>query len=203
MALAGSRFYRRPHVHAPVSHPFGPFLPLSRPKLSRARSDGPPTPGVCAQAPTHWQAPDRFLGPASLTWQSTRGRSRPRRLGRPRVDCQVRDLIRQMSKANPLRGAPRIHGELLKLGIRIGQTAVAKYMARRPHPPSSSWRTFLNQHVGAIAAIDMFIVVSATFQMLYVVIVLRHGRRKIAHFEVTRHPTQVWLALQVTEAFPW
>src|SRR6266481_674258 len=66
MALAGSRFYRRPHVHAPVSHPFGPFLPLSRPKLSRARSDGPPTPGVCAQAPTHWQAPDRFLGPASL-----------------------------------------------------------------------------------------------------------------------------------------
>ena len=132
-----------------------------------------------------------------------RWRSRPRRLGRPRVDCQVRDLICQMSEANPLWGAPRIHGELLKLGIRIGQTAVAKYMARRPHPPSPSWRTFLKQHVAAIAAIDMFIVVSATFQMLYVVIVLRHGRRKIAHFEVTRHPTQVWLALQVTEAFPW
>jgi len=66
MALAGSRFYRRPHVHAPVSHPFGPFLPLSRPKLPRARSGGPPTPGVRAQAPTHWQTPDRFLGPASL-----------------------------------------------------------------------------------------------------------------------------------------
>ena len=132
-----------------------------------------------------------------------RWRSRPRRLGRPRVDCQVRDLICQMSKANPLWGAPRIHGELLKLGIRIGQTAVAKYMARRPHPPSPSWRTFLKQHVAAIAAIDMFIVVSATFQMLYVVIVLRHDRRKIAHFGVTRHPTQVWLAHQVTEAFPW
>src|SRR5712672_3038528 len=132
-----------------------------------------------------------------------RWRTRPRCLGRPRVDCQIRDLIRQMSEANPLWGAPRIHGELLKLGIRIGQTAVAKYMARRPHPPASSWRTFLKQHVAAIAAIDMFIVVSATFQMLYVVIGLRHDRRKIAHFGVTRHPTQVWLALQVTEAFPW
>jgi Integrase core domain. len=108
-----------------------------------------------------------------------------------------------MSQANPLWGAPRIHGELLKLGIRIGQTAVAKYMARRPRAPSPSWRTFLKQHVEAIAAIDMFIVVSATFQMLYVVIVLRHDRRRIAHFGVTRHPTQVWLAHQVTEAFPW
>ena len=132
-----------------------------------------------------------------------RWRSRPRCLGRPRVDCQVRALIRQMSQANPLWGAPRIHGELLKLGIRIGQTAVAKYMARRPRLPSPSWRTFLKQHVEAIAATDMFIVVSATFQMLYVVIVLRHDRRKIAHFGVTRHPTQVWLAHQVTEAFPW
>src|ERR1039457_2131756 len=84
-----------------------------------------------------------------------------------------------------------------------GRPAVAKYMARRPHPPSPSWRTFLKQHLEAIAAIDMFIVISATFQMLYVVIVLKHDRRKIAHFEVTRHPTQVWLALQVTEAFPW
>jgi len=127
-----------------------------------------------------------------------RWRSRPRRLGRPRVDSQVRDLIRQMSQANPLWGAPRIHGELLKLGIRIGQTAVAKYMARRPRPPSPSWRTFLQQQVEAIAAIDMFIVVSATFQLLYVVIVLKHDRRKIVHFEITRHPTQVWLALQVT-----
>ena len=99
-----------------------------------------------------------------------RWRSRPRRLGRPRVDCQVRDLIRQMSEANPLWGAPRIHGELLKLGIHIGQTAVAKYTARPPHPPSPSWRTFLKQHVEAIAAIDMFIVVSATFQMLCCII---------------------------------
>jgi transposase InsO family protein len=119
------------------------------------------------------------------------------------LDCQVRALIRQMSQANPLWGAPRIHSELLKLGIRVGQTAVAKYMARRPGAPSPSWRTFLKQHVEAIAAIDMFIVVSATFQMLYVVIVLRHDRRRIAHFGVTRHPTQVWLAHQVTEAFPW
>ena len=95
--------------------------------------------------------------------------------------------------SQPALGAPRIHGELLKLGIRIGQTAVAKYMARRPRAPSPSWRTFLKQHVEAIAAIDMFIVVSATFQMLYVVIVLKHDRRRIAHFGVTRHPTQVWL----------
>jgi putative transposase len=99
-----------------------------------------------------------------------RWRSRTCRLGRPRVDCQVRNLIRQMSEANPLWGAPRIHGELLKLGIHIGQTAVAKYTARPPHPPSPSWRTFLKQHVEAIAAIDMFIVVSATFQRLCCII---------------------------------
>ncbi len=108
-----------------------------------------------------------------------------------------------MSAADPLWGAPRIHGELLKLGIRIGQTAVAKYMVRPARPPSLGWRTFLQLDVEAIAAIDMFIVVSATFQMLYVVIVLMHNRRKITHFEITQHPTQVWLALQVTEAFPW
>ena len=116
------------------------------------------------------------------------------------VDHAVRP---EMSQANPLWGAPRIHGELLKLGIRIGQTAVAKYMVRHPRPPSPSWRTFLGNHMDAIAAVDIFIVVSATFRMLYVLIVLRHDRRKIIHFDVTQNPTQVWLARQATEAFPW
>lgn len=132
-----------------------------------------------------------------------RWRSRLRHPGRPMVDHTVRALICQMSQANPLWGAPRIHGELLKLGIRIGQTAVAKYMVRHPRPPSPSWRTFLGNHMDAIAAVDTFIVVSATFRMLYVLIVLRHDRRKIIHFDVTQNPTQVWLARQVTEAFPW
>jgi putative transposase len=132
-----------------------------------------------------------------------RWRSRSRHLGRPAVDHAVRALIRQISQANPLWGAPRIHGELLKLGIRIGQTAVAKYMVRRRRPPSPTWRTFLWNHVDAIAAVDMFIVVSATFRLLYVLIVLRHDRRKTVHFDVSPHPTQHWLARQITEAFPW
>src|SRR5271167_98454 len=123
--------------------------------------------------------------------------------GRPSIDREIRDLIRQMSSANPLWGAPRIHGELLKLGIEVSQATVAKYMVRRPGTPSQNWRTFLGNHAEGIAATDMFVVASASFRLLYVMIILGHARRKIVRTAVTQHPTAAWLSRQVTEAFPW
>jgi transposase InsO family protein len=125
------------------------------------------------------------------------------RSGRPLVHREVRKLIRQMSIANPLWGAPRIHGELLKLGIDISQATVAKYMVRRRGAPSPTWRTFLRNHAAGIAAIDMFVVASASFRLLYVTVILAHERRRIIHTAVTQHPTAAWLSRQVTEAFPW
>ena len=119
------------------------------------------------------------------------------------VDREIRDLIRQMSSANPLWGAPRIHGELLKLGIEVSQATVAKYMVRRRGAPSPTWRSFLRNHAEGIAAIDMFVVASASFRLLYVMIILAHDRRKIVRTAVTEHPTAAWLSRQVTEAFPW
>jgi putative transposase len=123
--------------------------------------------------------------------------------GRPSVDREIRDLIRQMSSANPLWGAPRIHGELLKLGIEVSQATVAKYMVRRRGTPSHNWRSFLRNHAQGIAAIDMFFVASASFRLLYVMIILAHDRRTIVSTAVTEHPTAAWLSRQVTEAFPW
>jgi hypothetical protein len=108
-----------------------------------------------------------------------------------------------MSIANPLWGAPRIHGELLKLGIVVSQASVGRCMPWRPAVPSPTWRSFLRNHVGDTVAIDMFVVATATFRLLYTVIVLGHDRRRIIHFDVTQNPTQVWLARQITEAFPW
>jgi hypothetical protein len=125
------------------------------------------------------------------------------RSGRPSVDREIRKLIREMSSANQLWGAPRIHGELLKLGIEISQATVAKYMVRRPGRPSPTWRSFLRNQAAGITAIDMFVVASASFRLLYVMIILAHDRRKIVRFDVTRNPTAGWLARQVTEAFPW
>ena len=125
------------------------------------------------------------------------------RSGRPSVDREVRDLIQQMNAANPPWGAPRIHGELLKLGIEISQATVAKYMVRRRRAPSPTWRSFLRNQAAGIAAIDMFVVASASFRLLYVMIILAHDRRKIMRFDVTPHPTAGGLSRQVTEAFPW
>src|SRR5271163_1457491 len=110
--------------------------------------------------------------------------------GRPLVEREIRDLIWQMSNANPLWGAPRIHGELLKLGITISQATVAKYMVRRRGTPSQNWRTFLRNHAEGIAAIDMFVVSSASFRLLYVMIILAHDRRKIVRTAVTQHPAR-------------
>jgi len=125
------------------------------------------------------------------------------RSGRPSVDREIRDLIRHMSRANPLWGAPRIHGELLKLGIEISQATVTKYMVRRRGTPSPTWRSFLCNHAQDIAAIDMFVVASISFRLFYVLIILGHDRRKIIRAAVTEHPTAAWLSRQVTEAFLW
>jgi hypothetical protein len=125
------------------------------------------------------------------------------RSGRRPIARETRQLIREMCLANTLWGAPRIHGEMLKLGIEISQATVAKYMPRRPGSPSPTWRTFLRNHALGIAAIDMFIVPSATFRLLFVMLILAHDRRKIVRFDVTEHPTAGWLSRQVTEAFPW
>jgi hypothetical protein len=112
-------------------------------------------------------------------WKS---RGRP---GRPRVSRELRELIRRMSKGNPLWGAPRIHGELLKLGFVIAESTVSKYMARRPGPPSQTWRTFLRNHADAIAAIDLCVVPTLTFECLFAFLVLGHGRRQLLWFAVT------------------
>jgi putative transposase len=123
--------------------------------------------------------------------------------GRPKTSDEVRDLIRQMSLDNPLWGAPRVHNELLKLGIEVSQATVGRYLPRPPKAPSPTWRSFLRNHMTVIVAIHTFLVATATFRMLYAVIVLDHYRRRVVHFEVTRNLTQVWLAWQITDAFPW
>ena len=130
-------------------------------------------------------------------------KSRPKWPGRPRVPREVRDLIRQMSLTNPLWGAPRIHGELLKLGIDVSQATVSKYMVKPEHRPSLSWQTFLTNHARDIVSIDFFTVPTATFRVLYVFLVLDNARRKILHFNVTDSPTAKWTGQQIAEAFPW
>src|SRR5271154_4838 len=108
-----------------------------------------------------------------------------------------------MSSANPLWGAPRIHGELLKLGIEVSQTTVAKYMARRRGPPSQGWKTFLCNHADEIASIDLFVVPTASFRLLYGLLILQHRRRMLLWLGVTTHPSAEWIARQVTEAYAW
>jgi transposase InsO family protein len=131
-----------------------------------------------------------------------RWKSRPRG-GRPRASAELRALIREMSIANPLWGAPRIHGELLKLGIDVGQTTVAKYMARKRRPPSQGWKTFLRNHADGIAAMDMFVVPTASFRLLFGLLILRHARRELLWLGVTSHPSARWIAQQLTEAYGW
>jgi hypothetical protein len=108
-----------------------------------------------------------------------------------------------MSRDNPLWGAPRSHGELLKLGIDIGETTVGKYMARGRKPPSQTWRTFLENHLKTMVSVDFFTVPTMRFQVLYVFLVLAHDRRRILHFGVTAHATAEWTAQPLREAFPW
>jgi putative transposase len=129
------------------------------------------------------------------TWKS-------RRRGRPVIPPDIRALIRRMAEENPLWGAPRVHGELLKLGIDVSQATVAKYMARHRRPPSQTWRTFLANHVDQIVAADFLVVPTVTYRLLFVLIILAHRRRRVVHVAVTAHPTALWTAQQLREAFP-
>ena len=132
------------------------------------------------------------------TWKVRRGQP-----GRPPVSREIRELIRKMSRENPLWGAPRIHGELLKLGIDIGETSVSKYMVRGRKPPSQTWRTFLDNHLTQLVSIDFFTVPTIRFQVLYVFLVLAHDGRRILHCNVTAHPTAEWSGQQLRAAFPF
>ena len=123
--------------------------------------------------------------------------------GRAKTALEIRQLIRDMSIANPLWGAPRIHGELLMLGIDVGQTTVAKYMVRPRRPPSQGWKTFLRNHADGIASMDLFVVPTISFQLLYGFLILQHHRRVIVWLGVTVHPTTEWIAGQLTEAYAW
>jgi transposase InsO family protein len=124
------------------------------------------------------------------------------RHGRPSVPTEVQNLIQKMSSANPRWGAPRLHGELRKLGIRLAQATVAKSMVRHRKPPSQTWRTFLENHAKELVSTDFFVVPTATFRLLFVFLVLSHDRR-LLHFGVTSHPTAEWTARQLVQAFPW
>jgi hypothetical protein len=123
--------------------------------------------------------------------------------GRPRIDSEIGALIRRMSRENPLWGAPRIHGELLMLGFEISESTVGRYMIKTRGPRSQGWKTFLRNHAPGIAAIDLFVVRTISFKLLYGLVILRHARRQLVRIAVTGNPTAEWVAGQVTEAFPW
>jgi transposase InsO family protein len=123
--------------------------------------------------------------------------------GRPRIPGEIRRLIREMSLANRLWGAPRIHGELLKLGIDVAQSTVAKYMARSGRGRSQTWKTFLDNYSSGIGAMDFLIVPTVGFRLLFVLVILRHERRRLISLSITAHPTADWIARQITDAFPW
>ena len=126
-----------------------------------------------------------------------------RRGGRPRIDRELRALIRRMRKENPTWGAPRIHGELLMLGLDVSESTVGRYMIRIGRPRSQGWKTFLRNHAAGIAALDLFVVRTISFKLLYGLVVLSHARRRLLRIAVTSNPTAEWIAGQVTEAFPW
>jgi putative transposase len=157
-----------------------------------------------------WRKPLTLVQPETvIRWHKKgfrhywRWKSRPRWLGRPKIPRDVRELIRKVSQENPLWGAPRIHGELLKLGIEVSQATVSKYMVHHRKPPSQSWRTFLKNHAGDIVSVDFFTVPTATFRILYVFVILSNARRRIVHFNVTDNPTAAWAGQQMVKAFPW
>jgi len=156
-----------------------------------------------------WRTALTIVKPATVIGWHRKGfalywtRKSRKRAGRPRVDAQIRALIRQMAADNVGRGAPRIHGELLKLGFVVSEATVSRSMPRRAAPPSQTWRTFLENHMHCAAAIDFFAVPTATFRLLYVFVVLGHHRRRILHINVTDEPNAPWTAQQVINAFPY
>jgi putative transposase len=132
------------------------------------------------------------------TWKVRHGQP-----GRPRVPKDIRELIRTLSRDNVGWGAPRIHSELFKLGIKISESSISKYMVRHPKPPSQTWRTFLKNHAKQLVSVDFFTVPTVFFQVLFVFIVIQHDRRRLVHYNVTAHPTAEWTARQILEAFPF
>jgi hypothetical protein len=129
-------------------------------------------------------------------WQSRR------RGGRPPIEAELRALIQQMSIENPLWGAPRIHGELLKLGFEVAQSSAAKYMVERRGLPSQGWRSFLRNHALEIAAMDLFVVTTIGFDLVYAFVIVRLDRRDLVWINVTTNPTAESVACRITEAFP-
>jgi len=156
-----------------------------------------------------WQRALLLVQPATVVKWHRKGfraywrrKSRPKG-GRPRIDPQVQKLIRDMWSANPTWGKPRIHAELRKIGIEVSDSTVRRYRPPQLGPPSQTWRSFLENHVREIAAIDFFVVPTATFRVLYVFLVMSHDRHRILHFNVTTSPSAQWTAQQVVEAFPY
>jgi transposase InsO family protein len=132
-----------------------------------------------------------------------RWKSRARRAGRPPLAEEIRTLIRRMTRDNPTWGVPRIQAELRLLGHEVAEATVAKYRPRHRKPPSPTWKTFLKNHAGTLAAMDFFVVPTATFRLLYVFVILSHARRRVVHFNVTARPTAAWVARQLLQAFPF
>jgi putative transposase len=128
--------------------------------------------------------------------------SQRKNAGRPQVSSEARALIKKMATANPYWGAPRLHGELLKLGIDLSERTVSRLMPKDRKPPSQSWKTFLNNHLGDLVSVDFFTVPTVTFRVLFVWVVLSHHRRQVVYFNVTEHPTAFWTGQQIIEAFP-
>ena len=141
----------------------------------------------------------RYRAGFRLYW---RRKSRSRG-GQPPISRELRCLIFEMSLANPLWGPPRIHGELLNLGVEVAQSTVAKYMVRGLRPPGQSWKAFLHNHAAGIAAMDLLVVPTIGFRLLYGFVILRHHRWRVLTVTVTSHPTAEWIARQIAEAFPW
>jgi putative transposase len=168
--------------------------------------DGPDFLVVLSTLWTRWRSSLQLVRPETVVRWHRLGFRRywawksRRRWGRPMVNTELRDLIRRMSGANPLWGAPRIHGELLKLGLTVSQATVSKYMVRPRRAPSQAWRTFLKNHASELMALDFFTVPTATFRVIFVLVMLTHSRRRLVHFNVTEHPTAEWTARQLLEA---
>jgi transposase InsO family protein len=157
-----------------------------------------------------WREVLVFVQPATvLAWQRTRFRtawgrlSGTRRAGKPTISQELRDLIREISAANPRWGAPRILGELRKLGIAVVKSGFEKYRVRPRRPPSLSWRTFLKNHLTELFALHFFTVPTVRCKVLFMLVVLAHARRRVLQFNVTEHPTARWTAQQLVQAFPW
>src|SRR5213593_3177241 len=158
---------------------------------------------------TGWRQPLVIVTPATvLRWQRRRFREYWSKLsdgstgGRPAVHAEIKTLITRMATANPLWGAPRIHGELRKLGIDVAERSVSRLLPKRRSPPSQTWRTFLTNHVRDLVSVDFFTVPTARLCVLFVFVVLAHDRRRVFHFNVTEHPTAAWTAQQIVDAFP-